>query len=295
MAKLQFAAPADEIDRLFDSWDPDGSGLLTMDELQTLLRRGGTIKLSAKLQDGAAGTIETRSTNKCSLRSNDASQGMQASASEPVLRGGGGTLFPALRQGGGEGGAMPGMHGYMGTVSPEGGSPRLGAGVVLPPIFVSPPRRAQQPPPGAPLTLDGRTVLAWDQKLRRHVTHGEKLLGPEWRRKLHERHLFWDDKLQRYVTRGEQLASSAPVGDAAPRMARAKPGAAANFRARWSRTSAAARSHAETSWEEQVLERLEGAHPYATVYGKSPGPSLRARVAASHEMHVNDIHARFLS
>ena len=43
---------------LFDEWDPDGSGVLELSELNRLLRRGASIKLDAKLQAGAAGEIE---------------------------------------------------------------------------------------------------------------------------------------------------------------------------------------------------------------------------------------------
>ena len=39
-----------QLDELFDSWDPDKSGVLTIDELQKLLRRGTTVELDATLQ-----------------------------------------------------------------------------------------------------------------------------------------------------------------------------------------------------------------------------------------------------
>ena len=57
-----------QLDGLFDSWDPDGSGSLEISEIQKMLRRGSTIELDAKLQDGAAGEIELESKNKTALR-----------------------------------------------------------------------------------------------------------------------------------------------------------------------------------------------------------------------------------
>ena len=59
MAELQFNVPASEIDALFSEWDPDGSGVLELKELEKLLRRGSTIQLDAKLQAGGAGEIVT--------------------------------------------------------------------------------------------------------------------------------------------------------------------------------------------------------------------------------------------
>ena len=53
MGEMHFDAPAEEIDKLFSEWDPDGSGFLELKELEKLLRRGGTIKLDDKLQAGA--------------------------------------------------------------------------------------------------------------------------------------------------------------------------------------------------------------------------------------------------
>ena len=39
-----------EIDALFDSWDPDGSGALELAELNRQLRRGQEVQLDAALQ-----------------------------------------------------------------------------------------------------------------------------------------------------------------------------------------------------------------------------------------------------
>ena len=52
----------------FDLWDPDGSGILELGELQKQLRRGGDVALDASLQPGAAGEIVMESTNKTALR-----------------------------------------------------------------------------------------------------------------------------------------------------------------------------------------------------------------------------------
>ena len=46
-----------EIDRLFDSWDPDRSGEISLQELNKQLRRGGEIKLDKKMLAGGAGEI----------------------------------------------------------------------------------------------------------------------------------------------------------------------------------------------------------------------------------------------
>ena len=59
-----------EIDALFETIDGDGSGFVELSELQKILRRGADIKLSAKLQDGAMGVIETESKNLHGLREN---------------------------------------------------------------------------------------------------------------------------------------------------------------------------------------------------------------------------------
>ena len=68
MREMKFDAPAEEVDALFDEWDPDGSGVLELKEIEKLLRRGSTIQLDDKLKVGAAGEIETTSENKFALR-----------------------------------------------------------------------------------------------------------------------------------------------------------------------------------------------------------------------------------
>jgi len=51
---------------LFSSWDPDGSGTLTLKELEKVLRR--PMELDAKLKAGGAGAIELTAKNKNALR-----------------------------------------------------------------------------------------------------------------------------------------------------------------------------------------------------------------------------------
>ena len=68
MKQLKCEVSKKQMDELFDSWDPDKSGSLEIKEIEKLLRRGSTIQLDAKLQDGAAGEIVLESKNKTSLR-----------------------------------------------------------------------------------------------------------------------------------------------------------------------------------------------------------------------------------
>ena len=53
MKELGLTVSVKQLDELFDMWDPDKSGVLTIDELQKLLRRGTTVELDAALKDGA--------------------------------------------------------------------------------------------------------------------------------------------------------------------------------------------------------------------------------------------------
>ena len=68
MPLLGLEAPLEEIDKLFDSWDPDGSGFLELKELNTLLRSGSKVQLDEKLQVGAAGAIQMESKNKHQIK-----------------------------------------------------------------------------------------------------------------------------------------------------------------------------------------------------------------------------------
>ena len=67
---LEVAEP--EVDKLFDAMDPDGSGSLTLSELNKQLRT--KVELDAALQAGAAGEIATESTNKVALRKGKAAR-----------------------------------------------------------------------------------------------------------------------------------------------------------------------------------------------------------------------------
>ena len=68
MPLLGLDVPRAEVDRLFETFDPDGTGTITFDELHTLLRRGNEVELDAKLLAGGAGVIETESANLFALR-----------------------------------------------------------------------------------------------------------------------------------------------------------------------------------------------------------------------------------
>lgn len=57
-----------DADAIFDSFDADGSGQLDYTELHKQLRAGADVGLDAALRDGAAGTIETRASNRIALR-----------------------------------------------------------------------------------------------------------------------------------------------------------------------------------------------------------------------------------
>ena len=49
MPLLGLEAPAAEVDALYASWDADGSGLIEVNELQRLLRRGQTMELDVSV------------------------------------------------------------------------------------------------------------------------------------------------------------------------------------------------------------------------------------------------------
>ena len=62
MAALGVDAPRAEVDRLFDSFDPDGSGCVEYNEMNAALKR--RVALDPSLQAGAMGKIETKALNK---------------------------------------------------------------------------------------------------------------------------------------------------------------------------------------------------------------------------------------
>ena len=66
MPMLGLDVPRKVLDELFDSWDPDGSGSIEMNELMKALREDHT--LDPKLRAGGAGAISTASTNQFALR-----------------------------------------------------------------------------------------------------------------------------------------------------------------------------------------------------------------------------------
>ena len=66
MPVLDLHVPKEEMDRLFDSWDQNGSGSITMDELHAQLRR--RVEIDPSLQPGAAGEIEVGIDQKYPLR-----------------------------------------------------------------------------------------------------------------------------------------------------------------------------------------------------------------------------------
>jgi len=65
-----------------EAFDPDGSGALSLDELNKQLRRGAGVELDAKLKPGAKGKIETKSQGKHALR-----KGKQTKTTSSLLRG----------------------------------------------------------------------------------------------------------------------------------------------------------------------------------------------------------------
>ena len=50
MPALGLSLPKIDVVALFDSWDPDGSGVLELKELEKQLRRGADVELDANLQ-----------------------------------------------------------------------------------------------------------------------------------------------------------------------------------------------------------------------------------------------------
>ena len=66
--ELGFDAPRAAFDALFDEVDTDRSGVVEFKELHAALRQGSSVVLEKALRVGAAGRIETRSTNPIALR-----------------------------------------------------------------------------------------------------------------------------------------------------------------------------------------------------------------------------------
>ena len=66
MAQLGYNGSAEDVDLVFDSMDPDGSGSLMYNELQALLKR--SVDINPALKPGAAGEIVLEKKNKVALR-----------------------------------------------------------------------------------------------------------------------------------------------------------------------------------------------------------------------------------
>ena len=66
MCQLGYEGSATDIDLVFDSMDPDGSGSLAYKELEQLLKR--SVEINPALKPGAAGEIVLESKNKAALR-----------------------------------------------------------------------------------------------------------------------------------------------------------------------------------------------------------------------------------
>ena len=66
MKALGYEGPPEDVDAVFDSMDPDGSGSLEYKELNSLLRR--SVELDPSLKPGAAGEIELSVDQKIKVR-----------------------------------------------------------------------------------------------------------------------------------------------------------------------------------------------------------------------------------
>ena len=69
---LGLAVDKATIDNMFDTLDSDGSGQLSLEELNRTLRPGANVELDAALQNGAMGAIELGRENKIGLRTGHA-------------------------------------------------------------------------------------------------------------------------------------------------------------------------------------------------------------------------------
>ena len=68
MPLLGLDVPEKEVLTLFDEWDRDQGGEISLRELNTQLRRGAEVQLAARMQAGGAGAIELESKNSKALR-----------------------------------------------------------------------------------------------------------------------------------------------------------------------------------------------------------------------------------
>ena len=66
MPMMGLDVPKEEIDKIFDEWDADKSGIISIKELNTTLKK--RIALDPKLMPGAAGEIELNRDQNIALR-----------------------------------------------------------------------------------------------------------------------------------------------------------------------------------------------------------------------------------
>ena len=66
MPMMGLDVPKEEVDKLFDEWDPDKSGVLEIKELHSLFKR--RVELDPSLMPGGAGEIELGIDQKYALR-----------------------------------------------------------------------------------------------------------------------------------------------------------------------------------------------------------------------------------
>ena len=89
MPMMGLDVPKEEIDKIFDEWDADKSGIIAIAELNDMLRK--RIELDPKLMPGAAGEIELNRDQNIALRKDkinkdDSSllQGLDIDESKPI-------------------------------------------------------------------------------------------------------------------------------------------------------------------------------------------------------------------
>eukprot|EP00966_Prymnesium_polylepis_P287419 6638370-Prymnesium_polylepis.2 len=136
-----------------------------------------SMALDAKLQAGALGEIETTATNKHSQRQ---------------------TVLPPPQS----------TRSFAAFPCDQPNALPLTIGV-LPPV--EPPKAVRRPKFKPP-----PPCLEWVDEEKRYVSRAENVLGKQWRRRLHERHMFWDPASKSFVNRGQFLMNHAPGGEGGP-------------------------------------------------------------------------------
>ena len=79
---LGLPAGPEVLDELFDMFDDDRSGEITLKELNNVLRRGQTVELDASLQAGARGKIKTSATVRYQVRKGKAGRGTRLAGTD---------------------------------------------------------------------------------------------------------------------------------------------------------------------------------------------------------------------